>query len=136
MRSIPNYPDLMGEIGYRAEFGALVPDHHTIRAGALHQANGGYLVVGARALLSYPMAWEGLKRALRYRDIRIDEPAAQAGAIPAASLAPEPIPLDVKVVLIGAPETYYTLYSSIAPSPNFSRCGRVLPATSRGRASI
>ena len=107
----PNYPNLMGKIEYRAEFGALVPDHHTIRAGALHQANGGYLVVDARALLSYPMAWEGLKRALRYRDIRIDEPAAQAGAIPAASLAPEPIPLDVKVVLIGDPETYYTLYS-------------------------
>lgn len=107
----PNYPNLMGKIEYRAEFGTLIPDHHTIRAGALHKANGGYLVVDARTLLTYPMAWEGLKRALRYQDIRIDDPVAQAGAIPAASLSPDAIPLDVKVVLIGDPETYYALYA-------------------------
>lgn len=107
----PNYPNVIGKIEYRAEFGALVPDHHTIRAGALHRANGGYLVIDARALLSYPMAWEGLKRALRYKEIRIDDPATQAGAAPAASLAPAAIPLSVKVVLIGDPATYYTLYA-------------------------
>ena len=107
----PNYPNIIGKIEYRAEFGALVPDHHTIRAGALHQANGGYLLIDARSLLAYPLAWEGLKRALRYKEIRIDEPAAQVGAVPAASLAPESIPLDVKVVLIGDPATYYTLYA-------------------------
>ncbi|RME85823.1 MAG: ATP-dependent protease [Caldilineae bacterium] len=110
----PSYPNLIGKIEYRAEFGALVPDHHTIRAGALHRANGGYLVIDARAMLSYPMAWEGLKRALRYKEIRIDEPAAQAGAIPAASLAPESIPLRIKVVLIGDPDTYYSLYEADA----------------------
>ena len=107
----PTYTNLIGKIEYRAEFGALVPDHHTIRPGSLHRANGGYLVVDARSLLSYPMAWEGLKRALRYREILIDEPAAQAGAAPAASLAPQAIPLNVKVVMLGDPETYYDLYA-------------------------
>ncbi len=107
----PSYTNLIGKIEYRAEFGALIPDHHTIRAGALHRANGGYLLIDARSLLDYPMAWEGLKRALRYREIRIDDPAAQAGAVPAASLAPESIPLHVKVVLIGDPATYYSLYA-------------------------
>lgn len=107
----PTYANLTGKVEYRAEFGALVPDHHTIRAGALHRANGGYLVVNAEALLAAPMAWEALTRALRYKEIRIEEPAAVTGAIPAASLAPIPIPLDIKVVMIGSPASYYSLWA-------------------------
>ena len=107
----PTYMNLTGKVEYRAEFGTLVPDHHTIRAGALHRANGGYLILAADALLGSPMAWEALTRALRHKEIRIEDPAVITGAIPAASLAPIPIPLDVKVVLIGTPDTYYSLWA-------------------------
>ncbi|NOZ70354.1 MAG: AAA family ATPase [Chloroflexi bacterium] len=107
----PTYSNLTGKVEYRAEFGTLVPDHHTIRPGALHRANGGYLVINADTLLAAPMAWEALTRSLRYKEIRIEEPAVVSGAIPAASLAPDPIPLDVKVVMIGSPSSYYALWA-------------------------
>lgn len=109
--SNPSYHNLLGRIEHRAEFGTLVTDHSAIKAGALHRANGGYLIVDALDLLRNPLAWEGLKRALRNREIKIEEMAQQLSLIATASLAPEPIPLDVKVVLIGDPANYYLLYS-------------------------
>ena len=107
----PTYPNLIGKVEMRAEFGALVTDYRQIKAGALHRANGGYLVLDARLLLRQPLGWEALKQALRNARVRIEDLAQQMGVLAATTLAPEPIPLDVKVVLIGDPETYYALYT-------------------------
>jgi len=107
----PTYPNLIGRVEMRAEFGTLVTDYRQIKAGALHRANGGYLLLDARVLLRQPLGWEALKQALRNARVRIEDLAQQMGVLAAATLVPEPIPLDVKVVLIGDPETYYALYA-------------------------
>lgn len=107
----PTYLNLIGRVEMRAEFGALVTDYRYIKAGALHRANGGYLLLDARVLLRQPLAWEALKQALRNQRIRIEEMAQQLGVLATTSLTPEPIPLEVKVVLIGDPQTYYLLYA-------------------------
>ena len=107
----PTYPNLIGKVEMRAEFGTLVTDYRQIKAGALHRANGGYLLLDARVLLRQPLGWEALKQALRNARVRIEDLAQQMGVLAAATLLPEPIPLDVKVVLIGDPETYYALYA-------------------------
>ncbi len=107
----PTYMNLLGRIEHRAEFGTLVTDFSMIRAGSLHRANGGYLVVDARSILRTPLAWDALKRALRHRQIRIEEMSRQLSMIATVGMEPEPIPLDVKVVLIGDPMSYYLLYS-------------------------
>jgi len=107
----PSYANLLGRVEMRAEFGALVTDFRHIKAGALHRANGGYLVLDARILLRQSLAWEALKQALRNQRIRIEEMGLQSGVLVAETLTPEPIPLDVKVVLIGDPSTYYMLYA-------------------------
>jgi lon-related putative ATP-dependent protease len=106
----PTYGNLLGRIEHRAEFGALVTDFTMIKPGCLHKANGGYLVVEMRGLLANPFAWEALKRALKNRYIRIEEVSAQLQVVSTVTLEPEPIPLDVKVVLIGDPLTYYLLH--------------------------
>jgi lon-related putative ATP-dependent protease len=107
----PTYQNLVGRIEHRAEFGSLVTDFGMIRGGALHRANGGYLVLDAKAVLVSPLSWTALKRALRNKEIRIEEMAQQLSLVATVGLAPEPIPLDVKVVLIGDPQTYYLLYA-------------------------
>jgi lon-related putative ATP-dependent protease len=106
----PTYYNLVGKAEYRAEFGALVTDFTMIKPGALHLANGGYLILQARDVLTSPFAYEGLKRALRSREIRIEPLGEALGMLPAATLRPDPIPLDVKVILIGTPELYHLLY--------------------------
>jgi lon-related putative ATP-dependent protease len=106
----PTYANLIGRVEMRAEFGTLVSDYRHVKAGALHRANGGYLLLDARILLRQPFAWEALKQALRNLRIRMEE-GVPSGVLVAATLTPEPIPLDVKVVLVGDPETYYTLYA-------------------------
>jgi len=106
----PNYHNLIGRIEHRVEFGAMVTDFTMIKAGALHRANGGYLVVEAKRLLSYPLAWDALKRALSNREMRIEEMGEAFRPIASVTLEPEPIPLEVKVILIGDPEIYYLLY--------------------------
>ncbi len=107
----PTYYNLIGRIEHRAEFGTLVTDYTQIKGGALLRANGGYLVVDARALLRQPLAYDALKRALRHKEVRIEELTQQFSLIPTAGLSPQPIPLEVKVVLIGDPFTYYLLYA-------------------------
>ncbi len=97
----PTFQNLIGRVEHVARFGALMTDFGLIRAGALHRANGGYLLLDARKLLMQPLAWEALKRALLTREIRIESPAQQYGLISTVSLEPQPIPLDVKVVLFG-----------------------------------
>ena len=107
----PTLYNLIGRIEHQAEFGAWVTDFSMIRGGALVRANGGYLVLDAKSVLRQPFAWDALKRCLRNREVRIEELAQQVSVMATASLSPEPIPLDVKVVLIGDAQTYYLLYS-------------------------
>jgi len=105
----PTYQELYGRIEHVVEMGALITDFTRIKAGALHRANGGYLIVDARKLLMEPFAWEGLKRALRSHEIRVESPGQSAGVISTLSLDPEPIPLDIKVIVIGERDLYYKL---------------------------
>jgi lon-related putative ATP-dependent protease len=106
----PTYYNLIGRVDYRASFGAVETDYRQIRAGALHRANGGFLVLHALDVQRQPFAWEALKQALLAREVQIENLAEQSSPIPTATLRPEPVPLDVKVVLIGPPPLYHLLY--------------------------
>jgi lon-related putative ATP-dependent protease len=105
----PTYNNLIGRIEHIAQMGALVTDFNLIKPGALHRANGGYLLIDARELLMQPYAWEGLKRVLRGREVRIESLSQALSLVSTVSLEPEPIPLNVKVVLIGERLLYYLL---------------------------
>lgn len=105
----PSYDNLLGRIEHISEMGTLVTDFNLIRPGALHKANGGYLILDARKLLLSPYSWEALKRILQSRQIRIESIGQALGLISTVSLNPEPIPLDVKVVLLGDRFIYYLL---------------------------
>ena len=118
----PSFDRLVGKVEYRAEMGALVTDLQMIRAGALHRANGGYLLLDARKLISRPMAWEGLKRALTTREIRIESPMQAMGVLATATLEPQPVPLDIKVVLLGERQIYYLMAQA---DPDFSRLFKI-----------
>lgn len=105
----PTQPNLVGRVEHVAQLGTLVTDFTLIRAGALHRANGGYLVLDARKVLTEPYAWDELKRALRGGEIRIETLGERLGLVGTVSLEPEPVPLDVKVILIGDRTVYYLL---------------------------
>lgn len=105
----PSYLNLIGRVEHVAHMGALLTDFNMIRPGALHRANGGYLILDARRLLLQPFSWEALKQALRSDAIRIESPGQVYSLISTVALEPEPIPLDVKVVLLGDRELYYLL---------------------------
>ena len=109
METYPTQPNLIGRVEYIAQYGTLITDFNLIKAGSLHRANGGYLVMDALKLLMHPFAWEDMKRALRDREIRIESPGQAMGLISTVSLEPQPIPLDLKVVLVGDPMLYYLL---------------------------
>ena len=106
----PTYYNLVGRIEYRGTFGAMVTDFREVKAGALHRANGGFLVLELLDVLSHPFSWQALKRALRAREVRIENLGEEFSAVPSATIRPEPIPLDVKVVLIGPTFAYHLLY--------------------------
>jgi len=105
----PTYSNLVGRVEHIAQFGALVTDFTLIKPGALHRANGGYLLLDIRKVLSQPFAWEGLKRALQSREIRIESLGQMYSLVSTVSLEPEPIPLDTKVILFGDRLFYYLL---------------------------
>jgi lon-related putative ATP-dependent protease len=105
----PSYHNLMGRIEHEVVLGATLTNFTLIRPGALHRANGGYLILPAREVLLNQYAWEGLQRALRDQALRIVELGTQLGLLSTATLEPEPMPLNVKVVLIGTPMLYYLL---------------------------
>jgi predicted ATP-dependent protease len=109
VEDLPTYSNLFGRIEHHAHFGALLTDFTMIRPGALHRANGGYLLLDARKLVLQPFAWDQLKRALRSGKIRIDTLEQLYGIGGTASLEPEPIPLGVKVVLLGDRLLYHLL---------------------------
>jgi lon-related putative ATP-dependent protease len=105
----PTYQNLIGRVEHLAQLGALVTNFLLIKPGALHQANGGYLLLDAIKLLTQPYAWEGLKRALSTREIRIESLGQMYSLVSTVSLEPEPIPLNAKVILIGNRMLYYLL---------------------------
>ncbi len=103
------YQNLFGKLERRMQYGVMVSDFTLIRPGALHRANGGYLVLDAENLLKYWPSWEALKIAIRSQVIQMEDPGQMMGYPTGEGLQPEPIPLDVKVVLIGSEEIYLTL---------------------------
>jgi lon-related putative ATP-dependent protease len=118
----PTYANLMGRVEHIAQMGALVTDFLLVKPGSLHKANGGYLLIDARKLLTSPFAWESLKRALKTRQIEIETPAEAMGAVSTKTLTPDPIPLSVKVVLFGDARLYYLLMQH---EPDFPRLFKV-----------
>jgi lon-related putative ATP-dependent protease len=108
----PTFTNLMGRIEHDVKFGGTFTDFTMLRAGALHAANGGYLVMHARDLLGDEATYNALKRALSSGTVTIEEPGAQMRLLTTVTLEPEPIPLDVKVILLGSPMLYYTLYAA------------------------
>ena len=105
----PNLPNLVGRMERTQHFGTLTTDFSLIKPGALHLANGGFLIIEAKDICAHPAAWESLKRALKAKKIHIESAEEEAGVISTTTLEPEPIPLDIKIILIGEPELYYTL---------------------------
>ncbi len=118
----PTYPNLIGRIDREALMGALVTDFTLIVPGALHRANGGYLVLRVEDVLRVPLAWEALKRALRARTVTVEEPAEAFGFTTTRGLRPDPIPLDLKVFLVGDMALCHLLY---ALDPDFRELFKV-----------
>lgn len=110
MEDNPTYGHLFGTIDRRPMMGAYVTDHTMLRAGALVQANGGYLVIDARLAISHPAVWPALKRVLKGGEVRPEDPEdLMPGFLPPQPIRPEPIPIDVKVVFTGEPDIYQAL---------------------------
>lgn len=107
----PTCGNLLGRIEHQAHMGALFTDFTMVKGGALHRANGGFLVLEALELLKQYFSWDPLKRTLKNKRIKIEEPGEQFRMISTVTLEPEPMPLEVKVVLLGSPWLYYLLYT-------------------------
>ncbi len=118
----PTYQNLVGRVEHRAQFGALLTDFNLIKPGALHRANGGYLILDARKVLTQPYAWDGLKRILQAGEIRIESIGQMLSLISTISLEPEAIPLHVKVALFGDRILYYLLWQL---DPDFAELFKV-----------
>lgn len=121
--SHPTYDNLFGRIEYSSDQGALYTSYRQLRPGALHRANGGYLVVEAEKLLSEPFVWEALKRALHSRQLKMESPLGDLGRIATVTLNPQVIPLQLKVIIIGSRQLYYALQDA---DPDFEEMFRVL----------
>src|SRR5690606_11014562 len=105
----PSFINLVGRVEHISQFGTLLTDFTLIKPGAFHLANGGYLVLDAAKVLANPFAWETLKRILRPREIRIQSLEQMFSFASTTQLEPEPIPLDIKVVMTGDRHLYYLL---------------------------
>ncbi len=119
---LPTLTNLIGRIEHSSQMGALVTDFTMIKPGALHRANGGNLIIGVRQILSEPLAWEALKRSLKTGVISIISAGERLGLISTTSLDPDPIPLSVRVTLIGDRQLYFLL---AALDPDFENLFRV-----------
>ena len=106
----PTYNNLFGRIEKEAMMGALFTDFTMIREGSVHKANGGYLILPVEDVLRNIMSWDGLKRSIRNQEILIEEAGERLGFMTTRGLMPEPIPWDIKVILIGDPYLYFRLY--------------------------
>ena len=118
----PTYYNLFGRIDYKARFGTLTTDLTMIGPGALRLANGGYLVLQARDLIMSPLSWETLKRTLRSGEVRIENIGEQMSPLPSATLRPQPIPVNAKIILVGSPEVLRLMRSG---DEDFSRYFKV-----------
>jgi lon-related putative ATP-dependent protease len=107
----PTYKRLFGAVEKVARMGALFTDHTMIRAGSAHRANGGFLVLPMEPLLSDPLAWSTLKRAMMNETLEMEDIVERLGLLSTKTLRPEPIPFDAKVILIGSPFLYHLLYN-------------------------
>lgn len=111
VESNPTYYNLIGRVEYETRMGMMSTDFTMIKAGALHKANGGYLILNARDVLTNMGAWEALKRILKTQKLFVENLSEQYGMTAIASLKPKPVPIDVKVILIGNPQLYYLMYN-------------------------
>ena len=109
--SNPTFFNLIGRLEYRFQYGMATTDFSMIKAGALHKANGGYLIINVLDLLRSMFSYDVLKRAIKNREIKLEDILEQYRMISTATLRPEPIPLNVKVILLGTPYLYYLLYN-------------------------
>jgi lon-related putative ATP-dependent protease len=107
----PTYHDLLGKTEKEAQFGALTTDFSMIRGGAIHRANGGYLIIPVEELLRNPLSYDALKRDIRDGLISIEEPEERYGFLSVKTLKPQPIPLKAKIILIGTPDIYQLMFS-------------------------
>ncbi|MFO7963397.1 MAG: AAA family ATPase [Desulfobacterales bacterium] len=105
----PTYQNLFGRVEHLAQMGALITDFNMIRPGALHKANGGYLILDALKVVREPFAWEGLKRTLQSGNLKIESIGQMYSLISTVSLEPEALPITIKVVLTGIPLLYYMI---------------------------
>lgn len=110
IESNPNYANLIGRVDRQVRLGALTTDFTMIKAGAIHRANGGFLIIDAESLLRNLMAWEALKRVIENGEIKLSELAQELSFFSTISVEPEPIPVDIKIILIGSPYIYYILH--------------------------
>ncbi len=105
----PTWTNLLGKIERRAYLGTYVTDHTMLKPGSIHRANGGYIILNLIDILTKPGAWDGLKRAIRTKQLGIEDPMEQYGLFTPQALRPEPIPVDLKVVVTGEPLAYFLL---------------------------
>lgn len=110
IESNPTFINLIGSVEKESIMGSLITDFTMIRKGSLHKANGGYLIIKAAELFKNPFSWEALKRAVRNKEIVIEDIGEQLGYLTTKTLKPDPIPLQVKVVLVGPPLYYHLLF--------------------------
>lgn len=118
----PTMANLLGRVEHMSQMGALVTDFMLIKPGALHRANGGYLLIDALKILREPLAWEALKRAIRRRKIMVESAGEYLSLVSTVSLEPDPIPLDAKIILLGDRYLYYMLSNL---DPDFSELFKV-----------
>lgn len=118
----PTYQNLIGRVEHFAQMGTLMTDFRMIKPGAMHKANGGYLILDVRKVLIQPYAWEGLKRALQSKEIEIESIGQALSLISTVSLKPEAIPLNLKIALVGDRLLYYLLTQY---DPEFSELFKV-----------
>lgn len=119
----PTYQNLFGKIEYTSVQGSVYTNYRMITAGALHRANSGYLILDADKVLDHPHVWEALKLALKFGQIRLELPQQDVGMVNNITQIPQAIPLQVKVILLGSRDLYYTLQEY---DPEFSELVRVL----------
>ncbi len=105
----PTQPHLFGIVQKEARFGALLTDYTMIRGGSIHKANGGFIIIPVEDLLMDAVAWDSLKKTITSKQIKVEDIAQRLGYIATKTLTPEPIPFDVKVVIVGSPDIYYLL---------------------------
>ncbi len=118
----PNFKNLFGQIEYISQMGTLVTDFNLIKGGALHRANGGYLILDARKVLLEPYVWEALKRMLFSASVKIETIYSELGLNNTVSLTPDCIPLDIKIVFVGERDLYYMLYNY---DPDFQKLFKI-----------